>query len=134
MISLELNINNEIKSVKIHEDVLFNALLIEHPASIKKIINSITCNYNISDDFFEIINKYIDITSEGVSLYPGLIVRTGLCDYAILYLETSKIDEEYMLKIINEYIYDVGDYKYKTININKFEVDKITFLEANKNF
>jgi len=134
MITLDININNEIKSIKIKDDVLFNALLIEHPSSIKKIINAITYNYKISDDFFEILNKFIDITEDGVSLYPGLIVRTGLYDYAILYLESAKIDEEYMLKIINEYIYDVGDHNYKTININKFEVDKITFLEVNKDF
>lgn len=134
MITLDIKIDEKLKSIKIKEDVLFNAILIDQPKSIKKIIKNINSTYKISNDFFEVLNKFIDFTDDGVSLYPGLIIRTGLYDYAILYLENAKLDEEYMLDIIREYIYDVGHHNYHTINLNKFEVDKTTFLECTKDY
>lgn len=133
MITLDLNIDNTMKKVKIKEDVLFNAILSEHPEMIKKIIKTIYFSYDISDAFFTIVNSYIDFTNDGISIYPGLIVRTGLYDFAVLYLENTEIEEEYMVNLIKEFLHDAGHKKTIEANINKFEVDKKTFLNAAKN-
>ncbi len=134
MITLELNIKNGVKKVSIKEDVLFNAILSQNPKMIKKLIKSAALCYKVSDAFFTIINNYVDFTDDGISLYPGLIIRTGLDKYAVLYLEGSEIDEEYMIKLIKDYIYDTDTYCNDGISIDKFEIDKKTFLNATKDF
>lgn len=133
MITLDLKINNTDGKVKLKDDVLFNAVLSKNPKLISKLIKSIHPLYKISDDFFEIVNTYIDFTQNGISLYSGLVVRTNLNDYAVLYLEDSEIDEEYLIKVLDEYIHDIGDYTPKEINVNKFEIDKSVFLSIIKN-
>lgn len=132
MITLDLNVNSKFQKIKIKDDILFNAVLAEHPKIIKKIIKEMSFSYSISEAFFTIVNKFVDFNENGESLYPGLIIRTGIRDYAVLYLENSNIDEEYMIKLIQEFIYDAGDINPKEVNINKFEVDKKTFLSAIK--
>lgn len=132
MVTIDLNLNSKLKKVSIKDDILFNALLSKNHKLIKKFIKSYNPLYKISDAFFEIVNNFVDFTDKGVSLYAGLIVRTGLCEYAVLYLENSTVDEEYMIKLIDEYINDVGDYRPKEVNINKFEIKRDTFLHTLK--
>lgn len=133
MITLDLNVGDVLKKVKIKEDVLFNAMLAEHPEMIKALIKATCLTYKVSDAFFTIVNNYIDFDEDGISIYPGLIVRTGPMDYAVLYLESSEIDEEYMISLIKEFIYDVGDLAPAEININQFEISKSEFLSAARN-
>ncbi len=133
MITLDLNIDNKMQKVKIKDEILFNSLLVEHKELIISLIKVMCPSYDLHDAFFDIVNKFVDFTKEGISLYPGLIVRTSLNDYAVLYLEGIDIDEEYMISLINEYIHDIGDYDPKEININKFKNKKKTFLKTLKN-
>ena len=133
MITLDLNIDNKMQKVKIKDEILFNSLLVDHKELIKNLIKVMCPSYDLHEAFFDIVNKFVDFTKEGVSLYPGLIVRTSLNEYAVLYLEGVDIDEEYMIVLIKEYIHDIGDYDPKEININKFEIDKKTFLKTLKN-
>ncbi len=130
MITIELNLDKKFEKVKVNDNVLFNALLGKNPKMIKKYIKSIHPLYKISDTFFEIINNFVDFDKSGVSLYAGLIVRTGLTDYTVLYLEGSSLDEEYMVKLIDDYIKDTMDYVPKEVNINKFEIKKELFLST----
>lgn len=133
MITLELNIDKELSKVQIKDEILFNVLLSKNPKLIKKLIKSISPFYKISEAFFEIVNTYVDFTNEGVSIYTGLIVRTGLNKYAVLYLENTIIDEEYMLKLIDDYVREVGDYIPKEIDVDKFEISRRVFLSILKN-
>ena len=130
MITLDLKIENKLKKVKVREDVIFNAILVEHPEMIKKLIKATYMPYKISDAFFRIINPYVDFDKDGSSLYPGLIVRTGVAEFAVLYLENSYIDEEYMICLVKDFVRDNGDFNVKDVNINKIEVDKKVFLKA----
>lgn len=133
MIELDLKIDGNIKKVKVDENILFNAELIKRPELIKSLIKQVQRSYKISDSFFEILNSYVDFNSDGISLYSGLIVRTNIDSYAVLYLSGAELDEEYMLKIIYEYIYDINDYTPDEINIDKFEIDAKTFLKLGSN-
>ncbi len=133
MITLDLKVDNTKSKVKIKDEILFNAVLAKNPKLIKKLIKSIHPFYKIHKDFFEIVNTYVDFTKNGVSLYPGLIVRTGLIDYAVLYLEDVFVDEEYLIKVIDDYVKDFGYCHFKEININKFEINKKVFVSIIKN-
>ena len=133
MINLRLKFKDEYKYVELNEDYLFNACLVEYPVLIKKIINAIAIKYKISKTYFYIVNSFIDFGCVEASLYPGLIVRVGINRYAVLYLEKSNINEDYMIKLIKEYIYDKGEHIPDDINIDKFEIDKASFLDAYKN-
>lgn len=133
MITLNLKINNKYEKVEVTEELIFNAILKDHPKMIKTLIKTILPSYKIRDSFFTIVNKYIDFTADLVSIYPGLIVRTDLNDYAVLFLENTTINEEYMIQIINEFIYDIGDFVPENVNINKFEISKEAFLKAAEN-
>ena len=133
MIELDLNIDKKIKKVKVDENFLFNAELIKRPNLIKTLIKKVKYTYVINDNFFEILNNYVDFNKDGESIYSGLIVRTNIDSYAVLYLEGSTIDEEYMLKIIDEYIYDINDYTPEEINVDKFEIDPKLFLKVGIN-
>lgn len=133
MINLDLNLRKTKQKIKIKDEVLFNALLSKNPKLIKKLIKSIRPFYKISDAFFEIVNTFVDFTLDGVSIYTGLIVRTGLDDYAVLHLEGVPLDEEMMLKIIDVYIKDTGDHTPIEINVNKFEINRKVFLSIMEN-
>lgn len=130
MITIELNLDKKFDKVKIGDEILFNALVGNNHKLIKKCIKSVWPLYKISDVFFEVVNNFVDFDNKGVSLYGGLIVRTGLVDYAILYLEGSNIDEEYMVKVIDEYIRDTMDYFPEEVNIDKFEIKREVFLNT----
>ena len=133
MINLKLKYGDLYKIVNVKEEHLFNAYLVKYPNLIKKIIHTIAINYKISKTYFYIVNSFIELNEDFDSLYPGLIVRVGLNRYAVLYLQDSQIDEKYMVDVIKEYIYDKGEHLPQEIGIDKFEVDKATFLEASKN-
>lgn len=133
MINLKLKFGDDYKNVEIIEEHLFNAYLVRYPDLIKKLIHSIIFKYKISKTYYTIVNSFIEFSDSYVSLYPGLIVRVGLSRYAVLYLQGSKIDEKYMISMIKEYIYDKGEFIPDEICIDKFEIDKNTFLEASKN-
>ncbi len=132
MVTIELNLDKKFDKVKIDDNILFNALLGKNHKLVKKYIKSVGPFYKISDAFFEIVNNFVDFDNNGVSLYGGLIVRTGLSDYAILYLEGSSLDEEYMVKLIDEYIKDTMDYIPKEVNVNKFEIRREVFISTLK--
>lgn len=132
MITLDLKIAGKSGILQVKDEVLFNAILGKHPKLIKKFIKSIHPLYKITDTLFEIVNNYVDFSHDGLSLYCGLIARTGLYDYAVLYLEGTTIDEEYMVKLIDDYIHDVGERIPNEINVCKFEVTKKAFLHATK--
>ncbi len=132
MVTIELNLDKRFDKVKINDDILFNALLGKNHALIKKYIKFVSPFYKISDAFFEVVNNFVDFDDNGVSLYAGLIVRTGLSDYAILFLEGSTLDEEYMVKVIDDYIKDTMDYVPEEVNVNKFEVKREIFLSTLK--
>ncbi len=133
MITIELNLTNKLDKVQVRDEIFLNSLLVNNHKLIKKYIKSIYPPYRISDAFFAIVNNFVDFDEKGISLYAGLIVRTGLKDFAVLYLENSTLDEEYMMKLIDEYIKNVGDFKGGSININKFEIKKETVTAALKN-
>jgi len=130
MVTIELNVDKRFDKVKINDNILFNALLGKNHQLIKKYIKSISPFYKISDAFFEVVNNFVDFDSNGVSLYGGLVIRTGLSDYVILYLEGSTLDEEYMVKVIDDYIKDTMDYVPEEVNVNKFEVRRELFLST----
>ncbi|HBA37907.1 MAG TPA: hypothetical protein DCY94_04215, partial [Firmicutes bacterium] len=132
MITIDLNLNNKTKKVSIKDDILFNALLAKNKKIIKKLIRSIKPFYKISDAFFEIVNNFVDFSPGGKSLYAGLIVRVGLCKYAVLYLESSRIDEEYMISLIDSYIHDVGDYRPGEVEVDKIEIKREAFINILK--
>lgn len=133
MINLKLKFNDEYKNVDINEAHIFNAYLTKNPELIKKLIHSIVFKYKISKTYFSIVNTFIELSDNYVAPYPGLIVRVGIKQYAVLYLEGSTIDEKCMVDIIKEYIYDKGEHLPDEIYIDKFEIDKVCFLEASKN-
>lgn len=128
MVTIDLKLNEHLEKVNIKDEILFNAVLCENPKLIKKIIKSIYPLYRISKAFFEIVNTFVDFTNDGDSLYIGLVVRTSLEDYAVLYLEDTQVNEELLIKVIEDYIHDKGDHQPREININKFEIKHKVFL------
>lgn len=133
MITLNLKINDKYQEVKIQEDIIFNSLLTNHPELIKKLIKAYAPSYKINEAFFKVVNGYAEFTEHAVSIYTGLIVRTNYDSYAVLYLENSTIDEERMMELIREFIYDIDDIPVKNVNINKMPIDSKTFLIASRN-
>lgn len=128
MIRLNVKFNGKDENINIEDDYLFNAYLIEHPTLIKKLIHSVSRLYNIEENYFNIVNGYIDCSTKN-NLYPGLIVRVNIKTYAVLYLDTSNVSDDYMIDLISEYIYDKGDITPDEINIDKFEITRDTFLD-----
>lgn len=133
MITLNLKFNDDYKKVAVKDELIFNAILSEHPNMIKSLMKSILPSYKVNKSFFTIVNRFIDFTEDLISIYPGLIVRTGLTDFAVLFLEDTEINEEYMVSLIQEYLYDVGNFLPSDVNINKFEISRNAFLKASKN-
>ena len=133
MITLKLKIADKMQDVNIKEDVIFNAMLLEHKEVIKPLIKATIPTYRIKDQYFKIVNPFIDFKSDCTSLYPGFIVRTNLYDYAVLFLQGSILDEANIIEIIKEYIYDTTDSKPKEINVNLIEINKKTFLKVTRN-
>ena len=119
----------DLKQVKINNDLLFNAFLVNNQEVIKDLIKKTYSRYKINDEFFFIINKFIDIDKNHNYIYPGLIVRTDVDRYIILYLEETKINEIYAMNIIHDYLKDINDIKIKDINITKFEISKELFFK-----
>ena len=119
----------DLKQVKINNDLLFNAFLVNNQEVIKDLIKKTYSRYKINDEFFFIINKFIDIDKNHNYIYPGLIVRTDVDRYIILYLENTKINEIYAMNIIHDYLKDINDIKIKDINITKFEISKELFFK-----
>lgn len=132
MITIELNLKNEIHRIELQDEILFNSLLSRNKKLIKRMIKTVNPLYKISDTFFDIVNKYVDITESGNSLYGGLIVRTSLAEFAVLYLENTDPDEDYIVEVIGDYLYDLGEKFLETVEINKIEVDKSLFMSAFK--
>lgn len=128
MIRLNIKFNGKNENINIEDDYLFNAYLIEHPTLIKRLIHSVSRLYNIEDNYFNIINGYVDCSNKE-NAYPGLIVRVNIKTYAVLYLDTSIVSDDYMIDLISEYIYDKGDITPDEINIDKFEITRDTFLD-----
>lgn len=133
MITIDLKIGKDLNTVKIKDEILFTALLSKNSVLIKRLIRSIHPFYKISDAFFDIVNTCVDFTDEGISIYTGLIVRTGIDSYAVLYLEGTPLDEEHLIKAIDDYIRDIGDHTPKEINVDKFEISKKVFLNIINN-
>lgn len=119
----------DLKQVKINNDLLFNAFLVNNQEVIKDLIKKTYSRYKINDEFFFIINKFIDIDKNNNYIYPGLIIRTNVDRYAILYLENTKINEIYAMNIMHDYLKDINDIKIKNINITKFEISKELFFK-----
>ena len=126
--------NKKFELKNITKEILFNVIISKDLKIIKKIIKRIDPSYKISDEFLQIINNFVYIDKSGLASYPGLIVRTSIQDYAILYLEDSKLDEDYIVDLITEFIIDRDDYISKEFNITKFIVKKTTFLEIIKKY
>lgn len=120
----------DLKQVKINKDLLFNVTLVNDEKLVKELIKKSYPRYKISKEFFFIINKYIDIDNKKEYKYPGLIVRTNINEYAILYLEGTSIDEILAMNIIHDYLVDINDIKVKDINITKFEITKDLFFKV----
>lgn len=130
MIKIDLKIKDREDVLCIKDEVLFNALLSQKPEFIKKLIKTMSPLYRIKSTFFEIVNPFVDIDAGGNSLYAGLIVRTDYASYAVLYLENTVVDEDYMVGLITNFIHDLGEMSEVEIDINTFEVDKKTFLKS----
>ena len=120
--------NEKIELKNITKELLFNVIISKDLNIIKKIIKNIDSSYKINDEFLQIINGFIDLDKNGFIKYPGLIVRTSIQDYAVLYLEDTKLDEDYIIKLITEYVIDRDDFISKEFNITKFMVKKSSFI------
>lgn len=133
MIILKVKVGEEYRNIKVNDDIIFNSMLSSHPDIIKKLIRSVCPTYKINKSFFTIINQYVELDSNDTTIYTGLIVRTNLFEYAVLYLEGNKVDDIRIMDLIKEFIYDVDDVKPENVNINKMEIDRRTFLLATRN-
>ena len=126
--------NEKIELKNITKELLFNVIISKDLNIIKKIIKNIDSSYKINNEFLQIINGFIDLDKNGFIKYPGLIVRTSIQDYAVLYLEDTKLDEDYIIKLITEYVIDRDDFISKEFNITKFMVKKSSFINIIKKY
>ena len=126
--------NEKIELKNITKELLFNVIISKDLNIIKKIIKNIDSSYKINNEFLQIINGYIDLDKNGFIKYPGLIIRTSIQDYAVLYLEDTKLDEDYIIKLITEYVIDRDDFISKEFNITKFMVKKSSFISIIKKY
>ena len=122
MEALKLNIGKT--DINIGDEVLLNSVLNENPKMIKRLIKSISPFYKINENYFDIVNPFIDYNIEGQPIYAGLIIRTNKAIYAILYLEGHSIDEENALLLIEDYIRDIDDFHPKEIKIDTFKIKR----------
>lgn len=132
MISIEVKTKNSTKRIELSNGILFNSLLCQNEVLVRKLIKEVHPFYKINKTFFEIINKFVDLNEEGRDIYGGLIVRTGFSDFAVLYLENTAVDDDYIVKIIGEYIRDIGENVERTIIINKMELRLSSLLRIFK--
>ena len=126
--------NEKIELKNITKELLFNVIISKDLNIIKKIIKNIDSSYKINNEFLQIINGFIDLDKNGFIKYPGLIIRTSIQDYAVLYLEDTKLDEDYIIKLITEYVIDRDDFISKEFNITKFMVKKSSFINIIKKY
>ena len=87
MAKLKLKLGDNYQDVELRDDYLFNSYIVMHPELIKKLIHNIAFRYKINRAYFRIVNSFVDYNKCSSSSYPGLIVRVGLCRYAVLYLD-----------------------------------------------
>lgn len=132
MINLNIKINEKLEKIELNEELLFNVVLCENVSLIKKLIKMIHPTYKIDTHQFKIVNKYIELDKDLTALYPGLIVKVKYDTYAILYLEGGVINEEYMISIIKNFIYDTCENSPKQINIDMFEITMSDYLNVLK--
>lgn len=132
MITLEMNFKDETRKINLKEEILFNALLSKNDKLIKKLIKHNHPFYKISGDFYEVVNKYVDIKEDGSTLYGGLIVRTSFDTFAVLYLEDTEVDDDYIIKTIDEFIHDTGENIARTVTVNKIEITHSLFIKVTK--
>lgn len=132
MINLNIKINEKLEKIELNEEIMFNVVLCENVSLIKKLIKMIHPTYKIDTHQFKIVNKYIELDKDLTALYPGLIVKVKYDTYAILYLEGSVINEEYMISIIKNFIYDTCENSPKQINIDMFEITMSDYLNVLK--
>ncbi len=130
MINIDLKFKDGKNAVSLQDEVLFNALLSQRPEFIKKLIKNMSPFYRIKEDYFEVINPFVDIDKNGMSLYAGLIVRTSFDKFAVIYLEKSTLNEKYMTTLISSYLHDRGEDVMNRVDIVKFEVTKKNFLKS----
>ena len=126
--------NEKIELKNITKELLFNVIISKDLNIIKKIIKNIDSSYKINNELLQIINGFIDLDKNGFIKYPGLIIRTSIQDYAVLYLEDTKLDEDYIIKLITEYVIDRDDFISKEFNIIKFMVKKTSFINIIKKY
>ena len=126
--------NEKIELKSITKELLFNVIISKDLNIIKKIIKNIDSSYKINNEFLQIINGFIDLDKNGFIKYPGLIIRTSIQDYAVLYLEDTKLDEDYIIKLITEYVIDRDDFISKEFNITKFMIKKSSFINIIKKY
>ena len=103
MITLEMNFKDETRKINLKEEILFNALLSKN-----------------------------DIKEDGSTLYGGLIVRTSFDTFAVLYLEDTEVDDDYIIKTIDEFIHDTGENIARTVTVNKIEITHSLFIKVTK--
>ena len=130
--NLNIKINEKFKKIKLNEELLFNVVLYENTFLIKKLIKMVHPTYKIDSHQFKVVNKYIELNMNLTAVYPGLIVKVKYDTYAILYLENTIVNEEYMISIIKNYIYDTCENSPKQINIDMFEITMNDYLSAVK--
>lgn len=130
MITLELNLKKEKKKIMLKDEMLFNALLSQNTILIKKLIKEKYPPYDINDSYFDIVNRYVEIDETGLALYAGLIVRTSIDEFVVLFLENSNPDDDYIIKIVESYVANAKDGGSKTVVINKIEIDKNLFSKV----
>ncbi len=132
MITLELNLKGKNEKVEIKDEILFNALLSQNENLVKRLIRGAKGDYEIDEEYFDVVSEYVDVDESGVTLYGGYIARTGKDAFAVLYLEDAEVDDDYIVTLIEEYVRTSKDDIAKEIDINKIEVDKSLFLKVTK--
>ena len=61
-------------------------------------------------------------------MYAGLIIRTSLEEFVVLFLKDSDPDDDYIVQILDEYTKDLDEKISDAITINKIEISKDLFF------
>lgn len=112
------------RKVPLKEAVVLNTILTKKPARIKRFISATRPFFRLSDDFFEIVNPYLDVKKDGTALYSGLIVRTGYKKFIIIRVSGYTIDEKYMETLILNHLKEEGAH-FKEVDIEEFVFPRI---------
>ena len=130
MIMLELNMKNHTRKIMLKDEMLFNALLSQNTTLIKKLIKCKYPSYKIDETQFDVVNRYVEVAENGTALYAGLIIRTSLDEFVVLFLKESDPDDDYIVQILDEYTKDLDEKISDAITINKIEISKDLFFRA----